>query len=487
MLNSVDKVSCPVLKAWLGLPFLCSRAADGKLAHVLKDTIDRQTVADNAEMLEPVIAEFGDASAEPADPDDAPADIDLGEGGESEDALTDDEERAGGETTVITAKRPREDDAALGREGPVVAREEGVGSGGDSAHVEVKPDTTATEPDTSTATSNPQPPSQKLKDFWGKYVVPKNGPADTSSKEPEHDKAEATNNTDTTEPADKATESSTGSENSNIPNKDGEATGSIDRTDADATHTTPLPKPAAIDTEPCISPQEQTEQMHNDPKPKRGRPSKKTIAAKAKAKAKATAKAKAKSKGSDSKSAKVDKPTAKGKAKAKSSKGKRKAAVAEDEVAEDVHETCEEEHEEEHEEESGPEPDSTARSSTDANVPKSKATKRKSKATTKGKRKSSKAKKDQETIEHAATPSSKANTKNKKAAKADTKGKESPGSAKRKPQEKTPEYKALLSRKSCAYKKARGEARKAGLSEEEILKAAKKARHACVLVQKKLA
>ena len=56
---SLDQVKCPVIKAWLNLPFLCSRAADGRLAHVLKDTIDRQTVADNAEMLEPLIAEFG--------------------------------------------------------------------------------------------------------------------------------------------------------------------------------------------------------------------------------------------------------------------------------------------------------------------------------------------------------------------------------------------------------------------------------------------
>jgi len=56
---SLDKVNCPVVKAWLSLPFLCSRAADGRLAHVMKDTIDRQTVADNAEMLEPLISEFG--------------------------------------------------------------------------------------------------------------------------------------------------------------------------------------------------------------------------------------------------------------------------------------------------------------------------------------------------------------------------------------------------------------------------------------------
>ena len=361
--------------------------------------------------------------------------------------------------------------------------------GGGSTHVEVKPDTTETEPDTTMATSNPQPPSQKLKDFWGKYVVPKDGPAETTSKEPAHDKAEAANKADTTDGANTATESDTASEHSNIPNKDGEASaGSTDHTDARSTHTTPLPKPAAIDTEPCISPQEQAEQMHNDPKPKRGRPSKKSIAAKAAAKAKA--------KGSDTKSTrtKASKTPAKAKARAKAkatakakvSKGKRKAAVAEPEVAKDVDNTCEEEHQdEEHEDESGPEHDSTAGSSTDINIPKPKATKRQSKAT-KRKGKSSKAKKDSETIADTPTPSSKTKGKNKKAAKADTKKKEPTGSTKRKPQEKTDEQKALLSRKSCAYKKARGEARKAGLSEDEVLKAAKKARHACVLVQKLL-
>lgn len=322
--------------------------------------------------------------------------------------------------------------------------------GGGSTHVEVKPDTTETEPDTTMATSNPQPPSQKLKDFWGKYVVPKDGPAETTSKEPAHDKAEAANTADTTDGANAATESDTASEHSNIHNKDGEASaGSTDHTDAHSTHTTPLPKPAAIDTEPCISPQEQAEQMHNDTKPKRGRPSKKSIAAKAAAKAKA--------KGSDTKSTrtKASKPPAKAKAKAtakaKGSKGKRKAAVAEPEVAKDVDNTCEEEHEDE----SGPEHDSTAGSSTDINIPKPKATKRKSKATQR-KGKSSKAKKDSETIADTATPSSKTKGKNKKAAKADTKEKETTGSTKRKPQEKTDEQKALLSRKSCAYKKARG-------------------------------
>ena len=56
---SPDLVDCPVLKAWLAIPSLCSRAAEGKLAYVMKDNIDRQTVSDNADMLEPLISELG--------------------------------------------------------------------------------------------------------------------------------------------------------------------------------------------------------------------------------------------------------------------------------------------------------------------------------------------------------------------------------------------------------------------------------------------
>ena len=356
--------------------------------------------------------------------------------------------------------------------------------GGGSTHVEVKPDASAAGPDTSMATSDPPPPSQKLKDFWNKYVVPNKGPAAATSEEPADDKAEAADKADTTDGPNTATKTDTASEHPKIPNKDGEAeTGSIDHTDEGSTHTTPLPKPAAIDTEPCISPQEQTDQMHNDPKPKRGRPSKKTPAAKAKATAKATE--------PDTKSTRTkrSKPTPKAKAKAKAkatakakgNKGKRKAVVVEAEVGDDVHDTCEEQ---QHEEESGPEHDSTAASSTEVDPPKPKTTKRKSKAT-KPKRKSSKAKKVSEALADSATPSSKTKGKSKKAAKADTEEKESTGGTKRKPQVKTDEQKALLSRKSCAYKKARGEARKAGLSEDEVLKAAKKARHACLLASSK--
>ena len=56
---SPDVVDCPVLKSWLAIPSLCSRGAEGKMAYVLKDNIDRQTVSDNADMLEPLISELG--------------------------------------------------------------------------------------------------------------------------------------------------------------------------------------------------------------------------------------------------------------------------------------------------------------------------------------------------------------------------------------------------------------------------------------------
>ena len=52
-------VDCPVLRAWLKLPHLCARGALGKVAQVSQDELDRQTVADNSEMLEPLIVNFG--------------------------------------------------------------------------------------------------------------------------------------------------------------------------------------------------------------------------------------------------------------------------------------------------------------------------------------------------------------------------------------------------------------------------------------------
>ena len=44
---------CPVIKAWLEMPCLVERAGGGRMAHVHKDELDRQTVIDNAEILDP--------------------------------------------------------------------------------------------------------------------------------------------------------------------------------------------------------------------------------------------------------------------------------------------------------------------------------------------------------------------------------------------------------------------------------------------------
>ena len=52
---------CPIIKGWNALPFLVSRASGGKLATVGKE-MNRQSVAENAELLEPVIATLGTLS-----------------------------------------------------------------------------------------------------------------------------------------------------------------------------------------------------------------------------------------------------------------------------------------------------------------------------------------------------------------------------------------------------------------------------------------
>lgn len=53
---------CPVIKAWSELPVVVSRAAEGKLAEVGKDGITRETVSHNADVLEPIIKEYGSLS-----------------------------------------------------------------------------------------------------------------------------------------------------------------------------------------------------------------------------------------------------------------------------------------------------------------------------------------------------------------------------------------------------------------------------------------
>ena len=54
-----EAAKCPVIRAWMDIPILTERAANGKLAEIGKEGLNRESVATNAEMLEPVIKEFG--------------------------------------------------------------------------------------------------------------------------------------------------------------------------------------------------------------------------------------------------------------------------------------------------------------------------------------------------------------------------------------------------------------------------------------------
>jgi len=50
---------CPIIRSWINMPALMNRAAGGKIAEVGKEGIGREAVSTNAEILEPVISEFG--------------------------------------------------------------------------------------------------------------------------------------------------------------------------------------------------------------------------------------------------------------------------------------------------------------------------------------------------------------------------------------------------------------------------------------------
>lgn len=56
--SGLDEKQCPVVNAWMKLDLVVSRAAGGKIAEVGKK-MDRQSVADNADVLEPLIQHFG--------------------------------------------------------------------------------------------------------------------------------------------------------------------------------------------------------------------------------------------------------------------------------------------------------------------------------------------------------------------------------------------------------------------------------------------
>lgn len=50
---------CPIIRAWMDMPVLMGRAAGGKIAEMGKEGIGREAVSANADILEPVILEFG--------------------------------------------------------------------------------------------------------------------------------------------------------------------------------------------------------------------------------------------------------------------------------------------------------------------------------------------------------------------------------------------------------------------------------------------
>lgn len=54
-----DQVDCPIIKQWMKMDGSVERAGKGKIAEISKLPLTRETVADNAELLAPVIAEYG--------------------------------------------------------------------------------------------------------------------------------------------------------------------------------------------------------------------------------------------------------------------------------------------------------------------------------------------------------------------------------------------------------------------------------------------
>ena len=50
---------CPIIQAWLDLPEVAARAAHGRIADLGTDGLTRESVGANADVLEPLIKEFG--------------------------------------------------------------------------------------------------------------------------------------------------------------------------------------------------------------------------------------------------------------------------------------------------------------------------------------------------------------------------------------------------------------------------------------------
>lgn len=54
----IPENQCPIIAAWSKLDGLVARAVNGRIADVGKE-LDRQAVSDNAEVLAPLLKEFG--------------------------------------------------------------------------------------------------------------------------------------------------------------------------------------------------------------------------------------------------------------------------------------------------------------------------------------------------------------------------------------------------------------------------------------------
>ena len=54
---------CPVMKEWLKIEALVSRGSSGKVALCKSETIDRDTVSDNYELLTPLVTHYGNLKA----------------------------------------------------------------------------------------------------------------------------------------------------------------------------------------------------------------------------------------------------------------------------------------------------------------------------------------------------------------------------------------------------------------------------------------
>ena len=50
---------CPIIKEWMDIPVLVSRAAGGKMADLGSQGINRESLSANADILDPIIREYG--------------------------------------------------------------------------------------------------------------------------------------------------------------------------------------------------------------------------------------------------------------------------------------------------------------------------------------------------------------------------------------------------------------------------------------------